>query len=240
MFKGKKVIIFDMDGTLIDSIGIWNEVDNLFIKKLGFTGEVESDIIQKQRDETLRTYSKSENPYLDYCRLLGKRYNSQLTAEEILNLRYNVAQDYLKNIIDYKPNVDKFLKKLKEKNFILAIASTTRKSNMDIYRTKNTNIINKAKLDEYFSVIYTREDAKEIKPSPEIYLKVIETLKVKKEDCLIFEDSLIGIESAKNAEIGCVAIYDKYSDMVREQINKLSDYQLNDYSEGIQILDSII
>lgn len=240
MFKGKKVIIFDMDGTLIDSIGIWNEVDNLLIKKLGFTGEVESDIIQKQRDETLRTYSKSENPYLDYCKLLGKRYNSQLTAEEILNLRYNVAQDYLKNIIDYKPNVDKFLKKLKEKNFILAIASTTRKSNMDIYRTKNTNIINKAKLDEYFSVIYTREDAKEIKPSPEIYLKVIETLKVKKEDCLIFEDSLIGIESAKNAGIGCVAIYDKYSDMDREQINKLSDYQLNDYSEAIQILDSII
>lgn len=240
MFKGKKVIIFDMDGTLIDSIGIWNEVDNLLIKKLGFTGEVESDIIQKQRDETLRTYSKSENPYLDYCRLLGKRYNSQLTAEEILNLRYNVAQDYLKNIIDYKPNVDKFLKKLKEKNFILAIASTTRKSNMDIYRTKNTNIINKAKLDEYFSVIYTREDAKEIKPSPEIYLKVIETLKVKKEDCLIFEDSLIGIESAKNLGIACVAIYDKYSDMDREQINKLSNYQLNDYSEAIQILDSII
>lgn len=240
MFIGKKVIIFDMDGTLIDSIGIWNEVDNLFIKKLGFTGEVEIDIIQKQRDETLRTYSKSENPYLDYCKLLGKRYNSQLTAEEILNLRYNVAQDYLKNIIDYKPNVDKFLKKLKEKNFILAIASTTRKSNMDIYRTKNTNIINKAKLDEYFSVIYTREDAKEIKPSPEIYLKVIETLKVKKEDCLIFEDSLIGIESAKNAGIACVAIYDKYSDMDREQINKLSDYQLNDYFEAIQILDSII
>ena len=206
-----------MDGTLIDSIGIWNEVDNLLIKKLGFTGEVESDIIQKQRDGTLRTYSKSENPYLDYCKLLGKRYNSQLTAEEILNLRYNVAQDYLKNIIDYKPNVDKFLKKLKERNFILAIASTTRKPNMDIYRTKNINIMNKAKLDEYFSVIYTRD-----------------------EDCLIFEDSLIGIESAKNAGIDCVAIYDKYSDMDREQINKLSDYQLNNYSEAIQILDSII
>ena len=44
---------------------------------------------------------------------------------------------------------------------------------MNIYRTLNKNIIEKANLDEYFSFIYTREDVKEIKPNPEIYLRIL-------------------------------------------------------------------
>ena len=54
MFKGKKVIIFDMDGTLIDSMGIWNEIDRQLIKKLGNNEKIEENIIQKQRDFALR------------------------------------------------------------------------------------------------------------------------------------------------------------------------------------------
>lgn len=238
MFQGKKVIIFDMDGTLIDSVGIWNEVDKNLIRKLGFLGELDDKAIQKQRDNLLRHFSKAENPYVEYCKSLAEKYRSNLRKEEILKLRYEIAQDYLKNEVDYKPNADQLIQKLKEKGFILAIASTTRRPNMEIYEVENQNIISKAKLTDYFSLILTREAVQEMKPNPEIFLKTVEELNVKKEECLIFEDSLVGVEAAKRAGIEVVAVYDKYSDEEREQINELSDYQIKDYSEAIKRYES--
>ena len=56
-------------------------------------------------------------------------------------------------------------------------------------------------------------------------------LKVSRKDCLVFEDSLIGVEAAKNAGIECVVIEDQYSDAEREQINQLADYQIKSYLE---------
>lgn len=236
MFKGKKVIIFDMDGTLIDSVGVWNKVDMELIKELGGLDELNELDIQQQRDKKLREYSKLENPYINYCHFLSLKYGNTLTGEEVLNTRYNIAQNYLKNEIDYKKGVPEFLKLLKERDYILAIASTTRRKNMDIYCIENNNIINKANLNNYFSKIYTREDAKEIKPNPEIYLKILNELNVKKEQCLIFEDSLIGIEAANNAGIDVVAMYDKYSDLERAEIEKKSTYNFKSYEEVIQKL----
>uniref|UniRef100_UPI00403FBAEC HAD family hydrolase n=1 Tax=Paenibacillus sp. FSL W8-0426 TaxID=2921714 RepID=UPI00403FBAEC len=93
-------------------------------------------------------------------------------------------------------------------------------------------------MDEYFSKVYTREDAKEIKPNPEIYLTMMKELEASPEECLIFEDSLIGVEAANNAGIEVVAIVDRYSDHDRERINSCSDVQFHDYEEVLSFIEA--
>ena len=154
--------------------------------------------------------------------------------EEIKKIRYDIANRYLKEKIDYKPNADKVIKYLKEKGYILAIASTTNQPAIDCYKTENQNIINKANLEDYFSVIYAKNDVKAIKPNPEVHDKIMEKLHVKPEECLIVEDALVGVEASNNANIEVAVIYDKYSDSNREKINQLSQYQFKDFDEMLK------
>ena len=236
MFKGKKIIIFDMDGTLIDSIGVWNQVDMELIKQIGNIEELNEAVIQQQRDDKLKEFSKAENPYIEYCKFLNYKYGGNLTGEETLKKRYDIAEYYLKNEINYKEGVPELLNLLKKKNYTLVIASTTRRKNMDIYCNENINIKNKANIKDYFSKVYTREDAKEIKPNPEIYIKILQEFGAEKEKCLIFEDSLIGVDAANNAGIEVVAMYDKYSDLEIDEIKKKATYYFKNYNEVMQYL----
>ena len=125
--------------------------------------------------------------------------------------------------------VRKVSDELKSKGYLLAIASTTQGKNMAIYRHKNKNIISKANIDDYFDVVYSRDDCYEIKPHPEVFCKVLSTLNVSASDALVFEDSLVGVEASKRAGIECCAVYDEYSDHDREKINALADHTINSF-----------
>ena len=112
MLENKKVIIFDLDGTLIDSIGVWSCIDEELIKIIG-NGTIDEVDIGKQRDEKLKEFSQCNDMYLEYCGFLGEKYKSNLSKQEIKTLRYQIADKYLKEIIDYKPNAEKVLHYLK-------------------------------------------------------------------------------------------------------------------------------
>ena len=199
-------------------------------KKYFFNQSINSVNNDWMEDETFNTFDNIDNAIA----LLGNE------IEQIHNIVIVTSEFHLKRcnaILKRKyPNLITSLVAVKEKNYTLVIASTTRRKNMDIYCNENINIINKANIKDYFSIVYTREDAKEIKPNPEIYLRIVNELKVRKDECLIFEDSLIGIDAANNAEIEAVAMYDKYSDMEREEIEKKATYSFNNYREVIQNL----
>ena len=157
-----------------------------------------------------------------------------MSKEEIKKIRYEIADRYLKEVIDYKPNADKVIKYLKVKGYILAVASSTNEFAMEHYKKENKNIMKKAKLEDYFSVIYAKNDVNSIKPNPEVHDKIMKKLHVKPEECLIVEDALVGVEAANNANIEVAVIYDKYSNSNREKINQLSQYQFKDFNEMLK------
>lgn len=230
MITGKKVAIFDMDGTLINSVGVWNEVDRKLIQTAGNI-DIHTQEAQEQRDRVLRKFNHVRNPYMEYCGHLKEKYEIPLTIEEIIALRYQIATDLLTHKVDYKKSAVKVLDLLKRKGLTLIIATTTGKSNMEIYRTKNQNIISKGHLDDFFTAFYTREDVTEIKPSPEIHFRILKDFAVAPEECIIFEDSLVGVEAAHKAGIESIVIHDEHSNHERDRINILSNYRFDNFDD---------
>lgn len=233
--EDKKVIIFDLDGTLIDSIGMWNEMDQILIKET--TGKkVELDILQKER-ESITIQNNVGNVYEAYLKNMIKKYEIPYNFEYIMKRKLKIGDEYITKKIDYKDQADRVLKKLKEKGYILVLATITSKKRIEQYNNENMNLVNKAKFDEIFDLILTTDDVKAKKPNPEVYLKVIEKLNVKPEECIVVEDSIEGVTAAKKANIEVINVVDSYSKENQDKIDKLSKYKFNDFGEFLELLN---
>jgi beta-phosphoglucomutase-like phosphatase (HAD superfamily) len=193
------------------------------------------EVIQRERENVL-AHNLSTDIYLTYCEYLKQKYNIGISSEEILKRRWDISHQYLCNRIDYKKNADVLLHKLKELGFILVLATVTTQVQLDIYEKINQNIISKADLLSTFDLILSKEHITHKKPHPEVYLKVLEYYHVSPDECLVFEDSLLGVEAAKEAGIEVVTVYDSYSDNDRDKINLITDYSIPEYEQFLSFL----
>ena len=226
--KDLDLIIFDFDGTLVDSNGVNNKIDielvRFFEEKKG-----KNEILQ-ERDYILKTKTNGDI-YLNYCQYLKEKYNSDLSAKEILEIRRKLSRKFLKNV-KYKPSADIMIKWLKEQKIKLALATVSSRASLKIYFYENENIREKCDIQKYFDFIITKDDVVQKKPNPEVYNKIINEFNIKDlSKCLVIEDSLSGVLAAKKANLNVIAIYDKYSDKDREEINKTADYNVKDFEE---------
>lgn len=236
--KRKKYIIFDMDGTLIDSIGVWNLTDKKLIKKYGNL-DLDEAYIQKQRDEFLHN-NQDKDIYIAYCNYLIKKYSLSVNnMEELLKIRLDISGEILTNEIDYKPGSVDLIFKLKELGFTIILATMTTHTQLDIYSHKNKKMSNKMNIYGVFDYITTEDDVEKKKPNPEIYEKILSHYGATGEECLIFEDSYTGILASNNAGIEVVNVYDKYADVNREEIDKITDYKIKDFKEFINFIENI-
>lgn len=235
LFSSCRAVIFDLDGTLIDSLPLWNQVDQeLWFALSG--RKADKQFLAALREKALSDYCQDPNPYLRWCELEGKTAGSDLPAEQIHRMRYDISREFLRSRVGLRPFADLVVKACAREKKKLAIATTTRKRNVDIYCDTNEKIREKLLLRQWFPVILTMEDVTHIKPDPEIYGKTAARLQVPPSQCLVFEDSLAGVQAAKNAGMRVTAVAESSSKIDEESIKALCDAWFEDFSLVLQAI----
>lgn len=236
--KGKKYIIFDMDGTLIDSIGVWNRTDQKLLEDYGGI-HIDLNDVQSLRDTFLHE-NQNKDIYLAFCEYLINKYNLSIKdPKELLDIRWTKSGEILENEMDFKSGVVDLLLRLKELGFVLVLATMTTQVQLDIYTKKNKKMLSQININDVFDLITRKENVKNKKPDPEIYNMIMKYYSATPDECLIFEDSYTGVLAGNQAGVEVVNIYDKYADLDRDKIDELTDYKINNFHEFLDLVNEL-
>ena len=132
-----------------------------------------------------------------------------------------IFRDIYKSKIYPIEGLKKFLDNLKESNISLSIGSNAIRKNV-IMTIEELGITN------YFSSIICGDEVSKGKPDPEMYIKTLSNLKVNKDECVIFEDSIEGIEAAKNADIKVIGVTSSQSSEILKSVGAFKT--IDDYT----------
>ena len=215
MLENTKGIIFDLDGTMVDSMWMWRQIDIEFMasRNLEFTEQLQQDIEGMSFRETaeyfVRTYPLTES------------------VEELMDIWVQMAIDKYQHEVPVKPGLMRFLMEMKARGIRMGIA------------TSNARILLDAVADahgfyDYMDGVLTANEVKRGKPAPDVFLAVADKIGVAPADCLVFEDIPQGIRAGLAAGMKVCAVSDEYSRAQESEKRALAHYYIDSYE---QVLD---
>ena len=212
MLKDKEAVIFDMDGSLVDSMWVWKEIDIAYLGKFHLT-------IPEDLQRQIEGMSFTETAVY-----FKERFSLPCTVEEIKADWNQMAWEMYRTRVMPKPGAIDFLEHCKKQNIKLGIATSNSRPIVDM-------VLKERGIAPYFSCIMTGCEAKKGKPAPDVYLLTAQQMQVVPEKCLVFEDIVSGILAGKAAGMEVCAVEDAYSAYQREEKRKLADYYIQDFRE---------
>lgn len=210
--KNIHLIIFDLDGTLLNSMSIWDNLCFQYLNSLNI--------------ENIQTNIKDEiNKLSLYQAILYIKdtYKLQKTTDEIYNDITNIIYNSY-TLVKLKNGVKKYIEKLFKKNIILTIATANEKKITEV-ALKNNDIL------KYFSIIRCESDVKVSKADgPNIYDSILEELNISKDNVVVYEDSAHCIKTLKKNDYFTIGVKDS---SCREDIKTLCDYYIDNFEDEL-------
>lgn len=209
-----KAAIFDLDGTLVDSMWVWEQIDVEYLHSKG---------------HNLPADLKSEISHLSFAQTaeyFKKRFNIEDSVDKILDDWHKLAFNFYANKVKIKDGVKDFLNKLKSENIKIGLATSNSIPLLEAC-LKNNEIY------DYFDEITITDEVSRGKNFPDVYLLAAEKLNVSPENCVVFEDIIPAVQGAKAAGMKVIAIKDEASINDKDELINLSDKYINSFLELI-------
>ncbi|MBR2970788.1 MAG: HAD family phosphatase [Clostridia bacterium] len=210
-----KGVIFDLDGTLFDSLWVWEEVDRRFLGKRGF--EVPPDY----------SLAISAMSYRETAEYTIRRFGLNEQPEQLMREWLDLAREMYAGEVKFKDGAIEFLHALKKRGLKLGIATS---STADLYMPllKNT--------DTYplFSTIMDTSGMRG-KDYPDVYLAAARAMGLQPHECVVFEDVETGLKSAKQGGFVTVAIVDKH---FSPQMKEIAHFTAATYSQLLELIEA--
>lgn len=208
-FKGA---IFDIDGTLLDSMGVWYQIDIDFFKRY------DMDMPEGYSEKVAQMGSWQTAEYT------SEIMNGRFRPDELMKIWLDMAKDYYKNTLKLKPHAKEYLEILKAKGYKLGVATALCD---DVFRPA----LERCGVYDLFDVFVSSGEMKLEKSSPEVYVHTAEKMGVKPSECMVFEDIVPGIIGAKKGGFYAVGVYDSHGRQNQEQLKDAADKYIFDFKE---------
>lgn len=218
MIKGA---IFDIDGVLLDSMGIWDDLGARYLRSLGRIPEEGLNKI---------LFSMSMEQGAEY---LNEHYGLNKSVKETVDGIGKMLEDYYFYEVLLKPGAKEILEFLKSKNIKMAAATSSPRTHIEKALSRNG-------LLGYIDKIYTTSEVGVSKHSPDIYNLAADFLKTKSEETLVFEDSLYALKTAKEAGFVTVGVFDEKGESNQAELENQADLYLKKLDDFIVMSEKIL
>lgn len=215
ILKKKKAVIFDLDGTLVDSMGMWHEIDVAF---LGERGIPLPPTLQKDIEGM---------GFSEVALYFQKTFSLPMTIAEIEAVWHRMSYRKYRYELPLKPGAEGFVGRLVREGYLLGIATS---NSQELARAA----LVRHGLSEVFQAVTTSDEVKAGKPSPDVYLAAAKKLSADPADCLVFEDLPAGILAGKRAGMTVFAVADAFSARLEEEKKRLADGFIRDFGELLE------
>ena len=218
MIEKIKYAIFDMDGTLIDSLGywgyLWGELGKKYLGVNDFMADTETD-------RTVRTITLTEA-----SAVLRDKYFPMASAEDIYDFAIEILKYHYGNRVSAKDGTVEFLKQLKSHGIKMCVASATEAGYINY-------ALERCGLDGFFEFVISCSEVGAGKEKPDVFLEALKRLGGDISEACVFEDSFVALETAKAAGFMTVGIFDE-NNYNQERLSAASNFYV---AKGMTIMD---